>query len=270
MCKLFVAYRCENMKKLLYTNLHHKHNHTNFENGYGISWFQKKHWKTYKCNCVYLTDTKSCDVIDNINSKIVISHIRNISNRLANAELTKQMVDENVQPIMYAESQLIHHGGLFCKINNKMLSYQLGHTSNEFITAVSNIMQHIDKKLQKKIQGITDSEILFYLLLSVIGDKNMDNAGALVNGFKHMNKIIENASIANSSNICFTNDHYIAVANIYKNYSGQVVQPVHLYIDNTDGVVFCNTKLTATSRLVNENTLYLINIKTSDVTQYKI
>lgn len=276
MCKLFVAYQCANVKSLLVKHLHNKENPKYLECGYAVSWFQQKHWNTYKCNCAFATDNKSNENIDNIQSQTIISHVRSIRNKeMTNTELKNQIVIENVHPFQYKQNQLIHHGDLFINIDGQNSPYQISNSTNEFKIAVSNIMQHIDKKLQKQIKGTTDSEILFYLLLSIqngLSSTSTPNTDAdvIVQSFYIMNKIIKNTSIENSSSICFTNDKYIAVANIYKNNSGKFIKRVSLYMDDNDGIVFCNAKITPKSVRVDENTLYLINIQTGDMRVYKL
>jgi predicted glutamine amidotransferase len=166
MCKLFFSFQYPNSKKLL-KEFFNKSNEEHLEYGYGISWYNKK-WNTYKCNCYHMTDQNNEKMIKNINSNIIMGHIRNIYHEnMTSAQICNEIKIENVQPFQYNEYLFMHHGDIFLEYNNELNNYQLKHNDKEFKIVKKNIMNHISPQFKKQIYGTTDSEILFFLLLSI-------------------------------------------------------------------------------------------------------
>lgn len=272
MCKLFFSYRHKNVKKLLRDFLK-QGNAEHLEYGYGVSWKTDSAWKTYKCNCFHMTDPKLKKQIKDIDSAIIASHIRNIYHEnMTPQQICDEIVVENTHPFTYKDATFMHHGDLFLDFAGDSNSYQLQHNSIQWKRAMAKIMGHIDPILTMQIKGKTDSEILFYLLLSIQAKLECSQQDAVVQCFYILNRILDEADISNSSNILFSNGEFIVVAKIYKNNSAHDLKNPTFYLDTDElgGLLFSNVKLTKRLQKVEKNTLYLINSKTNELRVYRL
>lgn len=263
MCKLFFSFRYPNTKKLLQDFLH-QGNTEHLEYGYGLAWQQNNDWKTYKCNCFHLTDPNSKKILADIDSSIMLGHIRNIYHEnMTPKQLCNEIRIENTHPFQYKDNIFMHHGDLFLDYNNDFKNYQLGHDDAPFKKALKTIRSHILPEFRKQIKGTTDSEILFYLLLSLqktlMDKQGMDKKLASISSFYALSTIIDSVGISNSSNIIFSNSEYAFVAKIYKNNSEMKLKNPDFFIsEKKDAVLFSNYKLKNTMNKVNKNSLYVI------------
>lgn len=287
MCKFFFSYNHGNSKKLLSDFLLHG-NEEHLEYGYGIGWQrdvqrdvqrvmkQESKWKTYKCNCFHMTDPKSQKVLDKIDSNVIVAHIRNIYHEnMTPKQIADELNPHNVHPFTYGDAIFMHHGDLFMDYNNELNAFQLNRQASQFKRAISSVMKIVLPKF-KKLIGKTDSELMFYLLLSIqqsLIDSNKSTLdAALAQSFYILNNIMTDAGISNSSNIFFSTGDYIAVAKIYKNNSKhEMKSPKFFYSrDRHGGILFSNVKLVPNVKDVEQNTLYIINTKTNNMCVYRL
>lgn len=275
MCKLFFSYRHKNTKKLLRKFLKHG-NAEHSKYGYGLSWKTDSAWGTHKCNCFHMTDPDSKKIIKDIDSTIIASHIRNIYHEnMTPQQICDEIAVENTHPFTYKDATFMHHGDLFLDFAGDSNSFQLHHNAKEWKLAMAKTMKYMSPELKSKIKGKTDSEILFYLLLSIqqqLECSEQDGMDAVVQSFYILTRVLDEADISNSSNILFSKGDYIAVAKIYKkNSSHELKNPAfYLDIDEQGGMLFSNVKLTNHGEDVEKNTLYVINSKTNELRIYRL
>jgi predicted glutamine amidotransferase len=264
MCKIFFSFHYPNSKQLLIDFLH-QGNTEHLEYGYGIASWNNK-WSSYKCNCFHMTDPNSKKILKEIDSSILLSHIRNIYHEdMTPIQICNELKIENIHPFQFKEYIFMHHGDLFLKYEGDLHSFQLGQKSRQFKNAIKEIKKHILPNLRKNILGKTDSEILFYLLISlqkkIMDDKQIDTKQSIIESFHLISLILESNGISNSSNIIFSNSEFIFVAKIYKNNSDMKLKNPDLFLlTNKKNLLFSNYKLKEDMKLIDKNTLYIIPI----------
>ena len=271
MCKLFLSFEYNNSKKLLKDFLK-KGNEEHLEYGYGISWYNDN-WKTYKCNCFHMTDQNNKKLIKSIDSKTIIGHIRNIYHEnMTPDQICDELKMENVHPFQHKEFLFMHHGDLFLEYKNNLNSYQLGHNDKEYKNVIKKIMNNISPEFKTQIKGKTDSEILFYLLLSIqkLLIQNHDEKNVVINSFHVLNRMLNNYGISNSSNIVFANNNYIFITKIYSNNSSKNLKNPDLFMDIKNGVLISNIKLINKMKNVEKNTLLVIDINAEKLEEYNL
>jgi predicted glutamine amidotransferase len=115
--------------------------------GYGIAWYLEK-WYVYKSKDVFNKDDKLDSMLDTIillKPKKIIAHIRNKGDlSIGDAELN------NCHPFLYRNYVFCHNGYIAHFMENK-----------------EKILSLIKPEFIKEIKGETDSEHLFYLILSL-------------------------------------------------------------------------------------------------------
>lgn len=265
MCKLFFSYQYPNKKKLLKDFLN-QGNSEHLQYGYGLAWQHDNGWKTYKCNCFHMTDPNSKKTIKDIDSNIVLGHIRNIYHEnMTPKQICDEIRIENTHPFQHKDAIFMHHGDLFLSYNGDLKNYQLGHSDVPFKKAMKTVQSHILPEFRKQIKGTTDSEILFYLLLSIqktlFETKNMDNMESIVTSFYMLSSILTASGISNSSNIIFATSDYAFIAKIYKNNSQMKLKNPDFFISQKkNALLFSNFKLLSNMQTVNKNTLYVVPI----------
>lgn len=177
MCRIFYALNQSQMKHKIIQFLQqsdHKRKYTpgiNSEadymqhtDGYGLASFKQGHWKVYKSPEIYhATPNTKFYVEESARSSLVIGHIRRKVDS-ARASL------ENTHPFQYGNHVFLHNGSVF-----------------EFSKKRQLFAKAIHKKYQ--VQGETDTEHIFYLLLTYLerNPHNVEEAFARV--FSRLSKI---------------------------------------------------------------------------------
>ena len=271
MCKLYFSFQYSNSKKLLKEFLK-KSNEEHLEYGYGISWYNEN-WNTYKCNCFHMTDPNNKKLIKDIDSKTIMAHIRNIYHEnMTPEQIYNELKIENTHPFQHENYLFMHHGDLFLEYNNDLNNYQLRHNDKEFKNVIKKVIKNISPEIKKYIKGNTDSEIMFYLLLSIQKDlqQKYDEKNAIVNSFLILNRMLSNYGISNSSNIIFANNNYIFIAKIYSNNSTKTLKNPDLFIDIDGGILISNRKIIRKMKEFEKNMLYVIDIKNNEFDAFKL
>lgn len=269
MCKLFFSFHYPSTKKLLKDFLTQA-NSEHLQYGYGLAWHHDNSWETYKCNCFHMSDPNSKKIIKDIDSRIILGHIRNIYHEnMTPDQICDEIRVENTHPFKHRDAIFMHHGDLFLKYNNDLKNYQLGHNDAPFKKAIKKIISHILPEFRKQIKGTTDSEILFYLLLSIqktiLEEGKTNNKQSIITSFYILTSILNSAEITNSSNIIFSTHEYAFVAKIYNNNSDlKLKNPDFFMSEKKNALLFSNFKLQPTMQLVKKNMLYVIPINNSE------
>lgn len=115
--------------------------------GWGLSYFDSAH-KLHVFKSPYSAENSSnfAEISHLIKAKIFLSHIREAS--------TGRSIIENCHPF--------HHDGFVMAHNGLIPEFNLSQVRND-------VLDKISKKWRNKIKGDTDSEAIFYLILSKIG-----------------------------------------------------------------------------------------------------
>ena len=158
MCRLLFSFRNTSIKPLLAdfltqsTNtekntpkLHNHRDYTMHQDGFGIAWKTEtaKDWAVYKQPHVYTKDPDLDAVIEDIPNHLVIAHIR----KQTHGDVSM----ENTHPFHYQNQVFVQNGSIL-----------------DFETHTILLQSYICHSFIHHIKGQTDSECLFFMLLSVI------------------------------------------------------------------------------------------------------
>lgn len=273
MCKIFFTYKSRHSKELLQkfleTSITEK-----WKDGYGISWWNKHDWTTYKQPMFYSHDHNYQNIVDSIDTNIIAAHLRYVySNGISNHKIKKEKVKENTHPFEHENNIFLHRGDLFVENNNDLLLHQTHHASPGFTSRMQKLAKHIGDEFRRKIQGNTDSEFLFYLFLSIQKNMNteqnsgiqpMSNKKILLHSFHTMLKLLYMHNIETSSSFLFADGDLLIASNVYINQSSKHIKPLELYIDMNDGITISSIKLNSRYRDFGMNKLLLLNLKTGN------
>jgi predicted glutamine amidotransferase len=158
MCRLFFSYNNKDVNPLLKdflaqsTNtekntptLNNPRDYTMHQDGFGIAWKTEtaKDWTVYKQPYMYTKDPDLDAVIKDIPNNLVIAHIR----KQTHGDVSM----ENTHPFHYQNQVFVQNGSItdFKKHEDLLRSY-------------------ISSPLKSHMQGETDTECLFFMLLSAI------------------------------------------------------------------------------------------------------
>jgi len=269
MCKLFFSFHYPHAKTLLKDFLN-RGNSEHLQYGYGLAWQHDNSWKTYKCNCFHMTDPNSKKLMADIKSNIVVGHIRNIYHEnMTPEQICDEIRMENTHPFQYKDAIFMHHGDLFLNYNGDLKNYQLGHSDAPFKKAMKKVSSHILPEFLKQIKGTTDSEILFYLLLSIqktlVENEKLNKKEAIIASFFVLSSILNSVGMSNSSNIVFSTSDYAFVAKIYQNNSDMKLKNPDFFIsEKNNALLFSNFKLVENTKKAKKNVLYVIPIINSE------
>ena len=135
MCQLFFSFKVKNWKPLFHSFLN-KSETENAKDGFGYSWFTDTgKWRTYKKPICAIEDKNFM----NINSNIVISHIRIVHKETKNeSEIMEDKQVINTHPYIYDNWTFVHHGDLLFIDNGKLSPYQL-------LSREPRVQKHISK-----------------------------------------------------------------------------------------------------------------------------
>ena len=111
--------------------------------GYGIGWMLNNDFFLYKSILPIWNDTNLYSISKNISSNFFLANVRS-------ATIPGDLSYNNTHPFVYEDFIFSHNG--FVKNFNSIVK--------------EKILSHINSKYLSKIKGSTDSEYIFYLLLS--------------------------------------------------------------------------------------------------------
>jgi predicted glutamine amidotransferase len=211
--------------------------------GFGFGWLDKKNkWQHYKKSFVYTEDPHLEKNLDKMShSSFIVGHIRNktIGDRSI----------ENTHPFIY-KNQLFCHNGVV----------------RDFLIHKEKIMEKIDKKYRSCIKGETDSEHLFYLLLTCIDSIQQREPTRLIDGFHLFFRILQEMNLCVWANIIFATDKTCIITRY-------VVQPTDkkpkkkarflYYHDSEEGMIISTRPILKGSHLIKENSILQISLDES-------
>jgi predicted glutamine amidotransferase len=283
MCRLFFSLKKNsrnNDPKRLLLNFFDKCEQEDINDGFGICWYNDKAWHTYKKPLHYREDSHIFRKVDNISSKVIIAHARNINKEdVTRYHIMKERCIENTHPIMYKKYIFMHHGDLLLERNDRLLGHQRFKRLPEFKTKLKELRSNIDPDLLKEMKGSTDSELLLFLFLSIQKqlENNTDNQEQtpekiMVKSFLNMITLVEKTNLVNKSNIILAVNDYVLIAKILKNPSKvKTAKELPLFLDskNKEEIVASSIKLTPDSKNLKNNHIIFINHKTNSIRSFK-
>jgi predicted glutamine amidotransferase len=271
MCRIFLSVNSSNPEKLI-RSFFDLSLETTCTDGYGIAYVKNNKFKIYKQPFWHIEDPCFSHNIKKMSGKIYVAEVREIfKHEIDQSVFSKNLILENTAPFQYKNNIFMHHGDIFvnCTIDgeNELLFYQKYRENPCFIKKMKCIKRYISNELQREIKGNTDSELLFFLFLSLyeklkINCDGLEEEPILLKSFYRMLQILRKYKIEQHSNIIFSNGDFIIAANICDTKNPERIKPCDFYIDKTDGVLFSCLKCTETSELVELNTIHIINAKT--------
>jgi predicted glutamine amidotransferase len=239
MCRLFLSINShyqikDKIYKFLNQSIHEKkntpllNNHRDYDNhkdGFGLAWLRNNNFEIYKNSCIYTEDKLLNDIINFMPKDVVIGHIRRKSIPITSYN--------NTHPFKYKNNIFCHNG---------------------IVKDFHTLLKYVNYEYMKFIKGETDSEIIFYLYLSLLEDHNYEHAmNELLGLFIYLN-------IEVAANFIFANPEVIVVTRYLINANKNDKAP-SLYIDKTDGVIISSEPVTNNWELINENTILIFDLK---------
>lgn len=202
----------------------------NFHDGYGFAWknnVSTKKWKIYKLDKPYFDDTKSQYIIDNIpNNEVIIGHVRNDQPLKTRTVASARM--DNTHPFYY-KNNIFEHNGFIRNFGKH----------REFLKSF------ISPKFSRVIHGQTDTEVLFYLLLTFLETTENEK-----NAIQNMFDLLRCNGITGLFNIIYGADDVIVVVR----YSLNEGNPLPLYIDETaSNILITSIKITEKQKMIKKN-----------------
>lgn len=210
------------------------------QDGYGFIFYNNEQLSTYKSSLMFDQDNNFCFIEDKIaNSYILIGHIRATKHHFPD-----DICFNNTHPFWYENNFLIHNGSINPFNPNFFTNY-------------------IDTKYYKHIKGTTDSELLFYILLTIY-----DNTNNFKNSWIKFFKLLRNFikfNIVISANIVFVNKDIIYISRFINNNE----EPPSLYIDKLN-LIISSEPVTDIYEIVEINSSFLYNMKIGNIEKIKI
>lgn len=271
MCRLFISLNLKNSIDEL--NKYYNHRETKqMVHGFGIGKYTHNKWNFDKdINPLYKSPLYN-EFVDKNNSGIIVAHARQIYvKELSNDELDKYYTIHNIHPFQYKDFWMAHHGNLFLEKNNHNYRFQTNMNSLDFTIKINDIYsKFIDKSFN--IKGNTDSELMFYLFMSLYKEnakhRKFTERSNIIHSFIEMVEIIKKYGFINMSNIIIANGKYIIISNIHIPSSYQPnIEPIYLY---KKSLTFCSSKLDTTYKKIPINTYFVYNIITGNIKSYSM
>ena len=215
--------------------------------GYGLLFYDKDNKIcTYKSPLDYKSDhiSNSLNLVDKLikSNNIFIGHIR-----ATKFHFKDDICYNNTHPFWFDGNYMIHNGCIF------------PFDRNFFIKRISN-------KYHKHIKGTTDSEVLFYIYLTIRDNSN--------NAWKDFLVFLKNIDLENniiiSGNFVICSKNKIMISRFINNDE----EPPSLYISNND-MIISSEPVTNNYKLIKKNTSIIYDInskqkKIEDINKYVI
>ena len=231
MCKLFLSIDNKNATRDILTFLSQTFTTPISLDGFGIAWYGGG-WHTYKNPLPYTDDVIINDLI-NKDTRILIGHIRHICPSCADVSYL------NTHPFVYQDNLMFHNGVISDFDKNKMAQY-------------------IDPNFFKLIKGTTDSEYLFYLLLTIKQKYKKNNKLIFRTMFRKLFSILKKISKRFFANLIFCDNQYIVVTR----YAwGKDASPIPLHYNKIKKGILISTEPLYTTDMISMNKIIVYCVK---------
>ena len=181
------------------------------KDGYGFIYYLDK-LSIYKSSLMFKDDINFNFIKENIvKSDFLVGHIRSTK-----IEFIDDVCYNNTHPFWYEDNYWCHNGSITPLIPSFFMSY-------------------IDKKYHNCIKGKTDSELLFYIFLTILDKNNFffNNEEKSWKTFFSLLSLFKNNGLIISANIVYVSNNNIFVSRFINNDE----EPPSLYIDNNNFLI---------------------------------
>lgn len=202
------------------------------QDGIGFAWFKSNEWIIEKS-----TNMNYNFNIDYLNSKYIIGHLRNKGNCVGD------VLHNNTHPF-------IHESYIFCH-NGKII---------DFLKHESLILKNINNHFKNEIKGQTDSEHIFYLLLTFLQIYNN-----FENSIKKLHEFFGENNILYYGNFIIANDQYVCITRLTNTNN----EPCSLYIDE-EKLIISSEPLSNNYYLIPKSSIITIKLLNSIINFSKI
>ena len=200
--------------------------------GYGFIFYINGKISLYKSSLMYKNDNNFSFIKNKIEeSNLLVGHIR-----ATKTEFNDNICYNNTHPFWYKDNYWCHNGSIY-PFNKK-----------ELIT-------FIDDKYKKSIKGNTDSEILFYIFLT-IKDKLNNTKESCIEFFK----LIKSFNSVISANIIYLNNNELYISRFINNDES----PPSLYFDSVNYII-SSEPITNNYSIIEDNSFIQYNIKDKNI-----
>ena len=311
MCRIFFSLNNHNTTQIMHHFLNqsiHEKKNTPFTNnfrdvhqnkdGYGLCWFIQAshqtppHWVCHKKEMCFLQDDTFEKKVKTISKKIVMGHIRYLGefeekgnggdeiqhhhpnpNVLHNSHITSKHF-HNTHPFFHDTYFFMQNGQINNYITNKIIS--------------TTLLKHVHHSFLSEIKGNTDSEILFYMILTKLMQFEkktpFEKKGVLMKkSVLCIFKLLHSLKFEVTANIIFVNNE-CAIITKYIDYDPQDYNHIHqsspsLYLNYSkkENVKNNKTKLLISSEpllpffeLIQDGTMFVVDLKKETFVKEKI
>jgi glutamine amidotransferase len=217
--------------------------HIHHVDGFGFAWLAKDKWKIYKSPKDYLHDDQIMKLADRIPKKLVIGHLRK--------KIYGKPSIENTHPFIY-ENQIFLHNGFI----------------KDFPKHQEKIKGQIHPEYLNHIEGESDSEVLFYLFLSIKDDlaKKNSTKKLLNRAIRELFERFERWGIELTANIIYANENHILITRFLcynKKEYAQEQHPPSLYLHQQiapGGILITSEPILSNFQLIPENNIIVIDL----------
>jgi predicted glutamine amidotransferase len=252
MCRLFFLYKTkhqlsEKMRAFLKQSHHKRKNtpglnnprdHLNHMDGFGFAWTgstKSPHWLVFKHNQSYkslsdITISKKLKEITDDKPEMIIGHIRNATDSADTLE--------NTHPFSHKHHVFVQNGYI-----------------GSFREHRDSLHKLVSKKYHAHILGDTDTELLFYMLLTL-----QHKTSSILTAFRQLFAIFQSMRIEISANLIYANEKQVIITRfLYQNGPDNI--PASLYYSTDDGLVLASEPVDEkmTWVLMPENTAIIID-----------
>lgn len=270
MCRLFLSFHSDNTKQLILDFLKQStqksKNTPNIDNprdlishgdGFGFAWLSKDKWKIYKNPNLYTEDNDLPNLLNYMPKQFVIGHIRK------KIYGTPKM--ENTHPFLFENQVFFQNGNI-----------------KHFPKHKTELKRRISSKYLDKITGNTDTEVLFFIFLTILEDvrsrtnhTQQSEEIVLYNAMMNMFDFFRKQNIEISANLIYGNSEYVVITRFLHYTLADYATNQHapsLYWNVSDSIVIRSEPLQSDVELemIPENTILIVNHKKDNVNQYPI
>lgn len=211
-----------------------------FYYGYGFAWKKRAtiaEWNIYKSDKPYFCDIKSQHIVNHVSKKeVIIGHIRNYKSDKTRVEAPAKA--KNTQPFCYKNHVFEHNGFI-----------------RNFAQHRTFLKSLISPKFAHLIKGDTDTEVMFYLLLTFLEG----NGAVPEQAFQTLFGLFRRNGITGLFNIIYGSGNETIVITRYSIGEGN---PIPLYCAcagaGTGGVLVSSIKLSPKQRMMGKNEIMVL------------
>lgn len=268
MCRILYALNQPNVDSKIRRFMTHSRSLRNVMpalDGYGLAGFNHEtgKWQIYRSVSDPGRDPNSKSVAEKMAvHPLVIGHLRNFTN----SNPSKPAL-ENTHPFYYKNRVFLHNGQI-----------------NEINTPQNNkwVLANILPEFHRHIRGQTDTELLFYLFLTILSrtEQHMLRGCILTNrmdvlreSIKELFRMLDTKFQKYIANFVYAEKEYSIVTHIMKNATENDLHQNPMYINhpaNNKGLLFSSEPVSKNYEPVKMNAFYIVNHQTGEYQMHNL